>query len=85
MIICERCNKAVHPECVVQYSDTAVNDGPWICQACRREIILHGCEDIYYDFGLLDYLFMGSLPDSVDERARIKKLASEFRGHGQEL
>jgi Integrase zinc binding domain len=70
---------------VAQHADTAINDGPWLCSACRGHIVQHGLEDLYFDFGLLDYLFAQHLPESIDERERILKLASEYRAHGGEL
>ena len=44
-----------------------------------------GIEDITYDFGLMDYLFLGQLPATPQEVERILKLAQEYRAFGEHL
>ena len=40
---------------------------------------------MYYEFGLLDYLFAHHLPDSIEEQERIQRLAIDYRAYGKEL
>jgi hypothetical protein len=45
-------------------------------------MLQHGCEDILWDFGLVEYLFIGTLPENPDERDRILALAPDYRAKG---
>ena len=85
MILCERCNAAVHSQCADQYRDAVIHEGPWVCNDCRGAMLISGCEDILWDFGLTDYLFLGVLPQSLAESDRILRTAVNYRARGSEL
>ena len=48
-------------------------------------MIVDGCEDILWDFGMMEYLFCGTLPDSPEERDRIRTVSDNYRAHGNDL
>ena len=87
MLICDRCEHCFHPDCLSEEERARVHDGPWFCSPCRGHVILYGCEDVTMDFGLIDYLFDGTLPANPQESERITKLAGQdqYRTHGTEL
>ena len=85
MMLCDRCEGCFHPECLSPEAYEKIRDGPWLCEPCRGHVALHGATDITHDFGLLDYLFDGTIPGNPEEYARIQKLATMFRAYGAEL
>lgn len=85
MVLCERCNTAFHKDCAADHQEPVIHAGPWVCKTCRGEMIVGGCEDIMWDFGVMEYLFCGTLPESLDERERILKVSADYRAHGNDL
>ena len=75
MLLCDRCNGCYHRDCALATGGTRVHDGPWFCEQCKGELILHGCPDITQDWPLIDHLWTGWLPNDPDESDRIKELA----------
>lgn len=62
-----------------------IHEGPWFCYKCRGSIALKGFQDVTQDIGLIDYLWTGKLPESLDESERILRLSNLYRAHGKEL
>ena len=62
MLMCDGCDNCFHQDCLPVEQQEMVHDGPWVCQACRGSIAMHGIPDITLDYGLTDYLFTGILP-----------------------
>ena len=65
-MVCDRCEKCYHPECLVDSGHVAPNAGPWYCRACRTHIITHGHTDLVEDLPLLDLLFLGKEPQGIE-------------------
>ena len=85
MILCERCNCTVHKDCAIDNQEATIHEGPWISNECRTQMLQTGCEDIMWDFGVIEYLFLGTLPESPEERDRILNTAKNYRAHGNDL
>ena len=79
MILCDKCNACYHEDCAKKTRGSRVHDGPWFCARCRNEIALYGPKDITQDFGLIDYLWTGHLPENPDEGDRIRQLSEVYR------
>jgi PHD-finger len=84
MILCDRCERCFHPECL-EAKKMKPRPGPWICKQCKGEVVIGGVTDITFDFGVMDYLFSGTLPHVGEEVDRIKAVAKDYRAFGNEL
>lgn len=62
MVLCEKCNTAVHATHAENNRDTVIYAGPWVCNSCCCEMLIGPCEDILWSFGVVDFLFLGMLP-----------------------
>ena len=85
MVICDRCEAVFHPTCGADGGRNPVHDGPWYCAVCRGHIHLNGFRDSVEDIGLIDYLWLGRLPDDDGEAARVREQATAYRAQGHEL
>jgi len=85
MILCDQCKQSFHPVCGADGGRNPVHAGLWYCVACRGAIHLHGFADITQDLGLMDYLWLGTLPDQPEEAARVRRVAMRYRASGHEL
>ena len=75
MILCDRCGKCYHSDCAASAGGTQLHGGPFFCSYCKGQILHEGFTDVMEDWPLHQYLWAGTLPDDVDERTRILRLA----------
>ena len=68
MVVCDRCNKPHHPNCI---TGEPPGRGPWYCSLCRGTIVLQGSTDPVEDLVLLDYLFRQQLPEEQEDIERV--------------
>jgi PHD-finger len=73
MVICDRCEAVFHPSCGADGGRNPVHDGPWYCAVCRGHIHLNGFRDSVEDIGLIDYLWLGRVPDDEGEAERVQR------------
>ena len=85
MILCDRCNRCYYRDCAAESGGSMVHDGPWFCATCKGELVLHGFPDVTQDWALIDYLWVGSLPEDIEEVERLTGLAEHYRAKGTEL
>lgn len=66
MLVCDKCEATWHDACAKEVG-TVIHDGPWFCNLCRGKLAMEGFSDVMEDYPLLDYLFLGQLPEDLDE------------------
>ena len=46
MVLCDRCDKCFHRDCATTSGGTQMHAGPWFCEACKGELVMHGFPDV---------------------------------------
>ena len=67
MLVCDRCNQPWHKTCAETKPGSMLHNGPWYCVYCKGHIAMHGVTDVTEDMPLLDHLFAGTIPVSLEE------------------